>query len=126
MAAKKSLRSGATRPPTTPPPAEAPELTRKSTVEIYLKTLSEKRVGVDAVDAFLARLNDLGGRVVKSATRSANADGRNTIMGKDIEAAFKTLIGGADIEGIFQSIHNLSAKETADLSQKIQEFLKPS
>jgi hypothetical protein len=91
-----------------------------------MKTLSNKRVGVDAVDLFLARLNDLGQRVVRSATRSAEAAGRNTLMGKDIEASFKTLVGGADLDGIFQNIHNLSAKETADLSQKIQDFLKQS
>lgn len=125
MATKKPTRSAESKPQAPTPPAP-PELTRKSTLEIYLKTLSDKRVGVDAVDVFLARLNDLGLKVVQSATRSADAAGRNTLMGKDIEASFKTLVGGADIEGIFQNIHNMSAKETADLSQKIQDFLKQS
>jgi histone H3/H4 len=123
MAIKKPTRPTVFKPQAPTPPAP-PELTRKSTLEIYLKTLSDKRVGVDAVDVFLARLNDLGLKVVQSATRSAEAAGRNTLMGKDIEASFKTLVGGADLDGIFQNIHNLSAKETADLSQKIQDFLK--
>ena len=100
-----------------------PALTRKNTLETFMKANTKKRIGKDSVIFMLAELNKLGSKIVKTSSRQAEKEQRNTILERDIKVALKSLLGGTDIETLFKSIDNLSAKETANLTKKIKEWL---
>lgn len=105
-------------------PKEKPALTRSTTIEAFLKARTDLRVGVDAVDSLLKELNKLGDLIVIESSKNAKAEQRTTLMTRDIQIAFEKLLGMVGEDRLFQQIEKLPAKETAQLSQQIETWLK--
>ena len=90
-----------------------------------MKANSSLRVGKDAVSDFLSRLNTLSEAVVKAAEANAINQNRKTIMADDIKEAMTTVTGStSDLPFLFKQIETLSAKDTADLSALIREWVE--
>ena len=103
---------------------EKPALTRATTLAAFLKARTDLRIGVDAVGSLLDELGKLGELIVNEADKHARAEQRNTLMARDIQASLEKLLGLAGEATLFQQIEKLPAKETAQLAQKIEEWLK--
>jgi histone H3/H4 len=104
---------------------ELPDLTRKTTLESFIKARTPLRIGVDALDLFLAELNTLGSQVTQTATQLAQSEKRTTLLAKDIQAALSQHLGGGNnLDSLFQSIEKLNAKDTATLAQRITAWLE--
>ena len=90
-----------------------------------MKANSSLRVGKDAVTDFLTRLNTLSEAIVKAAEANAINQNRKTIMADDIKEAMTTVTGStSDLPFLFKQIETLSAKDTADLSTLIREWIE--
>lgn len=103
---------------------EKPAITRATTLEAFLKARTDLRVGIDAVESLLLELGKLGDRIAKEATLAAKGEQRTTLMARDIQTAFEKILGVMGEDRLFDQIEKLSAKETANLSQKIETWLK--
>lgn len=101
-----------------------PSLSKPNTLEAFLKARTDLRVGVDAINALLTALDQLGTQIAQAATKSAKAEKRATILEKDITAALATLLGGSDLDGIFKRLESLNSKDTAQLAKQIEQWLK--
>ena len=100
-------------------------ITKANTVESFMKANSSLRVGKDAVTDFLTRLNTLSEAIVKAAEANAINQNRKTIMADDIKEAMTTVTGStSDLPFLFKQIETLSAKDTADLSTLIREWIE--
>lgn len=103
---------------------ELPSLSKPNTLEAFLKARTDLRVGVDAINALLTALDQLGTQIAQAATKSAKAEKRATILEKDITAALAALLGGSDLDGIFKRLESLNSKDTAQLAKQIEQWLK--
>lgn len=101
-----------------------PDITKKTTIETFMKAHADMRVGVDAIAEFLGRLNDLSASIVKAAAANARAEGRTTIMAPDITKAMSSVTGStSDLPFLFKQLEALDAKDTATLAEMIQTWL---
>lgn len=103
---------------------ELPSLSKPNTLEAFLKARTDLRVGVDAINALLTALDQLGTQIAQAATKSAKAEKRTTILEKDITVALAALLGGSDLDGIFKRLESLNSKDTAQLAKQIEQWLK--
>jgi histone H3/H4 len=100
-------------------------ITKANTVETFIKAHSKLRVGKDAVGSLLDRLNTLSMSIVKAAEKNAIKEERKTIMEADIQKAMTTVTGStSDLQFLFKQIENLNAKDTADLSELIRNWVE--
>lgn len=101
------------------------DITKVNTIEQFIKSNSELRVSNETVKLFLNFLNDISLEIVKQSETSARQSNRNTIMEEDIKKSVSDVIGSTgDINFIFKQIEKLNAKDTAKLSELIQNWLK--
>lgn len=118
-------------PDPVPPPASDTPITRRSTVEQFLKDHTGLRVGPEPIDLFCTLVNDLAREVVARAGELAQADSqRTTLLSKDITEAYRSIVwtaggGGAppDPAILFTLIDRLTTDQLADLVKKINEWL---
>ena len=103
---------------------ELPELTRKSTLEALFKARTDLRIGNDALDTCLTGFNTLGSKIVSMAVANAKLEQRTTLMAKDALTAFQSIQSGNNLDDLFPQLEKLSAKDTADLAQRIKEWLE--
>ena len=101
-------------------------ITRRNTVEQYLKATLDLRVSPEAVDAFLAGINQLAERAARQAAELAKGDQRTTLLDRDVAAAFQALggAGQADPPGIFAQLDKLTTDQVAQVINLIQDWLK--
>jgi len=101
-----------------------PGITKPTTIQTFMKAHTDLRVGADAVALLLDRLNILAAAVAKAAETNAKMEGRTTIMAPDVTAAMTTVTGStSDLPFLFKQLETLSAKDTAALSDLIQNWV---
>ena len=103
---------------------DKPSLTKPTTLETFFKSRTDLRIAVEAISFLQSELDTLGEQIAKEATRTAKQEKRTTILQRDIKEALTTLLGQTSLEGIFKRLETLSAKDTAQLSQQIEIWLK--
>lgn len=108
-----------------------PELiTTKSAAERFLKERirAEARLGPGVIDAFIARLTDIGDQATRKADNLAKLAGRNTVLDRDLAEAFDTVApagGGqlADPSTVFAALDRMTTEQLSELVRKIQAWL---
>lgn len=105
-------------------------ITRPTTVEQFLKTVTGLRAGPKPIEVFLSHLDAIAQAVAKKAAELAHADGdRTTLLERDIEEAFKaaggTLPGGSpgDPAALFAQLDRLTTDQLAVLINRIKDWL---
>ena len=89
-----------------------------------MKANTDLRIAADALKEFQKQLDALALAITKEATKQAKAAGRTTIMAADIKAAMTAVTGStSDLPYLFRQLEKLTAKETADLSTLIQNWI---
>lgn len=105
-------------------------ITRPATVEQFLKTETQLRVGPKPIEVFITHLDAIARAVAKKAAELAKADGdRQTLLDRDLDEAFKAIAGsgpGQDVDpaAIFAQIDRLKTDQIATLVNQIQDWLK--
>lgn len=103
---------------------EALSITKPNTVEAFMKANANLRIAADALKEFQKQLDALALAITKEAAKQAKAAGRTTIMAADVKAAMTAVTGStSDLPYLFRQLEKLTAKETADLSTLIQNWI---
>jgi len=102
-----------------------PMITKANTVESFIKAHAKLRVGKSATSTLLNQLNTLSIEIVKETELNTTQEKRKTIMDSDIDHAVTKVTGStSDLPFLFQQIEKLSAKDTAALSELIQNWVE--
>ncbi len=89
-----------------------------------MKANTDLRIAADALKEFQKQLDTLALAITKEATNQAKAAGRTTIMAADVKAAMTAVTGStSDLPYLFRQLEKLTAKETADISTLIQNWI---
>jgi histone H3/H4 len=103
---------------------EKPSITKPNTVETFMKANSTLRIGSDTISFFLTQLDTLSEAITKAAEANAKKENRTTIMPDDIKAALTSVTGStSDLPYLFKQLENLTAKDTATISELIQKWI---
>lgn len=103
---------------------ETVSITKPNTVEVFMKANTDLRIGADTLKEFQKQMDGLALSITKEAGKVAAAAGRTTIMAADVRAAMTAVTGStSDLPYLFGQLEKLSAKETADLSVLIQNWI---
>jgi len=104
---------------------DKPTVTKLNTVEAFMKANSTLRIGTDAVSLLFDQLNTISESITKAAEANAIKENRTTIMSADVKVAITSVIGStSDLPFLFKQLENLSAKDTATLSETIQKWIE--
>lgn len=110
--------------------AEEP-ITRRSTVEAFLKAATPLRVSPTAIDQFVSLFNSLAQTIAGKAVTLAQDDSRTTLLDRDVTQAFSTVVlspgSGVpplDPTVLFDQIDKLSNDQLVTLLKRIDEWLK--
>ena len=100
-------------------------ITKPNTVETFMKANTDLRISADTLKEFQTNLDALAGSITKESEKQAKAAGRKKpIMPADIKAAMTAVTGStSDLQYLFGQLEKLSAKETADLSTLIHNWI---
>ena len=103
---------------------EKASITKPNTVETFMKANTDLRISADTLKEFQTQLDALAGSITKESEKQAKASGRTTIMTADIKAAMTAVTGStSDLQYLFGQLEKLTAKETADLSTLIHNWI---
>jgi len=103
---------------------EKASITKPNTIETFMKANTELRIGANTLKEFQTQLDALATSITKESEKQAAASGRTTIMPADIKAALTAVTGStSDLQYLFGQLEKLSAKETADISTLIQNWI---
>lgn len=103
---------------------EKASITKPNTVETFMKANTDLRISVDTLKEFQTQLDALATSITKESENQAKASGRTTIMPADIKAAMTAVTGStSDLPYLFGQLEKLTAKETADLSTLIHNWI---
>ena len=103
---------------------ETASITKPNTVETFMKANTDLRISVDTLKEFQTQLDALATSITKESEKQAKAAGRTTIMPADIKAAMTAVTGStSDLQYLFGQLEKLTAKETADLSTLIHNWI---
>jgi histone H3/H4 len=103
---------------------EKASITKPNTVETFMKANTDLRISVDTLKEFQTQLDALATSITKESEKQAKASGRTTIMPADIKAAMTAVTGStSDLQYLFGQLEKLTAKETADLSTLIHNWI---
>ena len=103
---------------------ETVSITKPNTVETFIKSNTDLRIGADTLKEFQSQLDVLATSITREAEKQAKAARRTTIMPADIKAALTAVTGStSDLKYLFTQLEKLSAKETADISTLIQNWI---
>ena len=103
---------------------DKPTITKLNTVESFMKANSTLRIGTDAISILFDQLNTISEAITKAAEANAKKENRTTIMSADVKLAITSVIGStSDLPFLFKQLENLSAKDTAILSETIQKWI---
>ena len=122
---KKELDfSKAAKNPYAPTLKKSISITKPNTVEKFMKANTDLRISVNTLKEFQTQLDALATSVTKESAKQAMASGRTTIMSADIKAALTAVTGStSDLQFLFGQLEKLGAKETADISILIQNWI---
>lgn len=67
-------------------------ITRRNTVEQYLKETLELRISPESIAAYLDSINQLAGRLAGQAAELAKAEQRTTLLDRDVTAAYQGIV----------------------------------
>ena len=101
-------------------------ITRKNTVEQYLKAKTDLRISPESVEAGVTAINQLADLLVSRAVDLAKDDKRTTLLDRDVTTALQALAapGGNDPAGVFAQVDRLTTDQLAQLINLVQEWLK--
>ena len=101
-------------------------ITRRNTVEQYLKATLDLRISPEAIETYLGAINQLAERLARQAAELAKGEQRTTLLDRDVTAAFQALAGAgqADPPGVFSAIDKLTTDQLAQLINLVQDWLK--
>ena len=103
---------------------ETASITKPNTVETFMKANTDLRIGADTLKEFQTQLDVIATAITKESEKQAKAANRTTIMPADIKAALMAVTGStSDLKYLFGQLEKLTAKETADLSTLIQNWI---
>jgi len=103
---------------------EKASITKPNTVETFMKANTDLRISVDTLKEFQTQLDALATSITQESEKQAKASGRTTIMPADIKAAMTAVTGStSDLQYLFGQLEKLTAKETADLSTLIHNWI---
>ena len=108
------------------PDDEAPLLIRETTAKDFLKELTDKRVGGDAVELFITHLTTMAEAVAIKADELTEQDERTTILDRDIDAAFNELVQTGQVLDIQAAINAVSNQDLSQLIQLLRADLQPT
>ena len=102
-------------------------ITKPTTATQFLKTHSELRVEVAAVDRFIAALDAIAGKAADKAAALAKTEKRTTLLERDIVEGFKAVVGtpgqAPDPDAVFRLLDQLSTDQLARVINLIAEWL---
>ena len=102
------------------------EITKPATVKAFLKANTTQRIGEDAITTMFDNLNQFAIAIVKKAESLSLAENRTTVLGRDIDQAFKG--SGGDIEsspdGIFKAVETMGPEDIGKISILIAQWVK--
>ena len=110
------------------PEPDAPtstSITKPTTLQLFIKARTTFRVEAAAITTFTGLIDQVAAAVVTQAVVLATAGDRTTLLKRDIEDAFKFVIGtpGVDPQTIFGELDKLTTDELAKVINLIQAWL---
>ncbi|MBI4640292.1 MAG: hypothetical protein HY731_06335 [Candidatus Tectomicrobia bacterium] len=101
------------------------EITKPTTIKSFLKENTQLRISTEAIPAMLEGLTVVSLAVVQKAEELTQAEGRTTLLDRDIAAAFKELSGIEQTpHGLFKAVEKIAPEEIGKLSLLIAEWVK--
>lgn len=107
-------------------------VTKIFTLATFMKQTTDLKISTDALQDFIAALDELVIKITQAAEIFAKNEDRKTIMPQDLDKALDEILkrGPLTVDELTQKIQPLSIIELSDLSKKIKkmadDLLKPT